>query len=319
MNTAQNSKIITNKKAVDKGESLAKLAFYRFRKNKLAMGSFIFIVVLILLAIFAPFFAPKHYAEDDFLSTYLAPNAEFWMGTDFLGRDVMSRIIYGTQVSLTVAIVGAMTSFIIGVTYGLVAGFFGGKVDEWMMRFVDVLYAIPTLLFIILIMVYFRAGKPEDFTGFKAIMYHFDESMGGMLFIFIGIGVASWLRMARIARAETMAIKQREFIEADISQGLSRPKILFQRIFPNIVGNCIVAESIEIPSYILFEAFLSFIGLGVNPPTPSWGAMIAEGMQGLRSFPYLILFPALAMTITVLAFNFLGDGLRDAFDPKLKD
>jgi len=188
-----------------------------------------------------------------------------------------------------------------------------------MMRIVDILYAIPTILFIILIMVYFRAGRPEDFTGIKAVIYSIDASMGGMLFIFIGIGLTSWLRMARITRGETMSIKQREFIEAAVSQGISKKRIIFKHILPNIAGQCVVAESIEIPSYILFEAFLSYIGLGVNAPVPSWGAMISEGIQGMRSYPHLILFPAVAMTIAVLAFNFLGDGLRDALDPKLKE
>ena len=143
--------------------------------------------------------------------------------------------------------------------------------------------------------------------------------MGGLLSIFIGIGLTSWLRMARIARAETLSLRRREFIEADLVQGFGTPTILFRRLFPNLLGTCIVAESVEIPSYILFESVLSFIGLGVNPPVPSWGAMISEGLEGIRSYPHLILAPATAMTLTVLAFNFVGDGLRDAFDPKLQD
>ncbi len=236
----------------EKGESLTRLAFFRFRRNKLALASTLFIVALVLGAVFAPWVAPRHFAEEDFFSTYLPPSGEFLLGTDFLGRDVFSRIIYGTRVSLTVAVVGALTSFIVGVCYGLFSGYLGGRMDEWMMRVVDILYAIPTLLFIILIMVYFRAGKPEDFSGIKEFLYQLDAGMGGMLFIFIGIGLTSWLRMARIARSETLSIKQREFIEADISQGFSKTRILFKGVLPNIVGTCIVAESIEIPTYILF-------------------------------------------------------------------
>ncbi len=305
----------------EKSENLTKLAYYRFIKNKMAVVSVIFIIALIIVAAFAPFFAPQHYAEEDFLQGYLAPgaNKEFILGTDFLGRDYLSRIIYGARVSVAVAIIGAFTSFVIGVIYGLISGYIGGKVDEWMMRIVDILYAVPTLLFIILIMVYFRSGKPEDFTGLKAFFYAIDDSMGGMFFIFIGIGLTSWLRMARIVRAETLSMKQREFVEAAVSQGFTKARILFRRILPNIIGPCIIAESMEIPAYILYEAFLSFIGLGVNPPMPSWGGMISEGIQGMRSYPHLILLPSIAMTITVLAFNFFGDGLRDAIDPKLKD
>ncbi len=303
----------------EKGESLSLLAWYRFKKNKLAVASSVFIGLLILVAIFADWVAPSHYAAEDFMSSYLKPGKDFLLGTDFLGRDLLSRIIYGARVSLSVAVIGTLTSFIVGVSYGIVSGYFGGKIDNLMMRIVDILYAVPTILFVILIMVYFRAGKSEEFTGFKALMYNLDASMGGMLFIFIGIGLTAWLPLARITRGETLAVKEREYIEAAVSQGIGRRRILFKRILPNIMGPLIIYASVEIPTMILYEAFLSFIGLGVNPPTPSWGGMIAEGIQGIRSYPHLILFPSLAMTLTVLASNFIGDGLRDALDPKLKD
>ncbi|MGA0401282.1 MAG: ABC transporter permease [bacterium] len=301
-------------------KSLNRLAFRRFARNRLALSSFLFLLILFLVAIFVDWLAPQHFAEEDFLATYLQPGEEgFLLGTDFLGRDVWSRILYGARISLTVAICAALASFIIGVSYGLVAGYYGGKLDEWMMRFVDILNAVPTLLFVILIMVYFRAGNPDEFTGFKAIFYEWDSQLGGLLSIFIGIGLTSWVRLARIARAETLSLRRREFIEADLVQGFGVPTILFRRLFPNLLGTCIVAESVAIPDYIIFESVLSFIGLGVNPPVPSWGAMISEGLEGIRSYPHLILAPATAMTLTVLAFNFVGDGLRDAFDPKLQD
>lgn len=302
------------------GESLNRLAFRRFARNPLALGSLFFLATLVGVALFADWVAPQHYAEEDFLATYLHPGEDgYLLGTDFLGRDVWSRILYGTRISLTVAFFGAVTSFLLGTSYGLVAGYYGGRVDEWMMRFVDILYAVPTVLFVILIMVYFRAGNPEEFTGMKAVFYHWDSQLGGMLSIFIGVGLTTWLRMARIARAETLTLRRREFIEADVVQGFRTPTILFKRLLPNLLGTCVVAESVEIPTYIIYEAFLSFIGLGVNPPVPSWGAMISEGLEGMRSYPHLILAPAIAMTLTVLAFNFIGDGLRDAFDPKLQD
>ena len=276
-----------------------------------------FLLILFLVTIFVDWLALSTSLKKT-SCTYLKPGEEgFLLGTDFLGRDVWSRVLYGTRISLTVAICAALASFLIGVSYGLVAGYYGGKLDEWMMRFVDVLNAVPTLLFVILIMVYFRAGNPEEFTGFKAIFYEWDSQLGGLLSIFIGIGLTSgygWLGLP----GQKPLVARREFIEADLVQGFGTPTILFRRLFPNLLGTCIVAESVK-PSYIIFESVLSFIGLGVNPPVPSWGAMISEGLEGIRSYPHLILAPATAMTLTVLAFNFVGDGLRDAFDPKLQD
>ena len=255
----------------EKGESLGKLALQRFLRNKIAMVSAIFIILLILVAIFAPYVAPKHYAEEDFFASYEMPGENFLLGSDFLGRDFLSRIIYGTRISLTVGVIGALTAFMIGLLYGITSGYIGGKVDEWMMRIVDILFAIPTLIVVILIMVYFKAGRPEDFVGFKRFFYDLDSTMGGILFVFIGIGVTSWLGMARLARGEALSLRQREFVESAVSQGLSHRHILFKHILPNVIGPCIIAETMAIPSYILTEAFLSFIGLGVNPPNSKLG------------------------------------------------
>jgi oligopeptide transport system permease protein len=188
-----------------------------------------------------------------------------------------------------------------------------------MMRAVDVLYAMPSLVVIILIMVYFRAGQPEQFTGIKAMLYRWDNALGGLLFIFVGIGITSWLQMARVARGETLAMKQRDFVESAVALGIGNSGLILRHILPNILGPCIVMETATIPGYILTEAFLSFIGLGVNPPTPSWGSMINEGYQAMRSYPHVILWPVVILTATVLAFNFAGDGLRDALDPRLSD
>lgn len=301
------------------GESLTRLALYRFLKNKLALISFFFIIFLILVAIFADFLAPMHYAEADFFANFEKPGERFPWGADFMGRDVLSRVIYGTRISLAVGIVGALTSFCMGVSVGTISGYLGGRADNWIMRVVDVLYSIPFLVIVIIIMVYFRAGRAEDFEGIKKAFYEVDTAMGGVLFVFIGLGLVSWLGMARLARGEVLGLKQREFVESAVSQGLGHRWILRKYILPNSLGTCIVAETMEIPMFILAEAFLSFIGLGVNAPTPSWGAMISDGLQSLRPHPHLVLFPTMAMTLTVLAFNFFGDGLRDAFDPKLKD
>ncbi len=302
-----------------KGESLSKKAWRRFLKNRLAVASGLFLIALILVAIFAPWIAPKHFAEDDIFATYEKPGELFILGADFLGRDVLSRVIYGARVSLSVAFIASLVSFLVGLIYGMTAGFIGGKVDEWMMRFVDLVYAIPGLILVILIMVYFRSGDPATFEGAKAVLYQIDASMGGLLTIFIGIAITSWITMARIARGETLSLKQREFVQNAVAQGISRPRIIFKHLLPNMVGPCVVAESVAIPDYILTEAFLSFIGIGVNPPTPSWGAMIAEASDALRSHPHLLFPPVIIMVLTVLAFNFIGDGLRDALDPKLQE
>lgn len=304
---------------LEKGESLGRLALRRFMKNKLAVLSAVFLIVLILSAIFAPLIAPKHYAEDDIFATYQKPGEEFILGSDFLGRDILSRTLYGARVSLAVAFVASLMSFSIGLLFGMIAGYLGGKIDEWMMRIVDLVYALPSLVLVILIMVYFRSGDPSTFTGLKATLYQVDASLGGLLTIFIGIAITSWITMARIARGEVLALKQREFIENAVAQGISRRRIIRKHLLPNMLGPCLVAESLAIPDYILIEAFLSFIGIGVNPPIPSWGGMIAEAAEALRSYPHLLFPPVVAMVLTVLAFNFVGDGVRDALDPKLSE
>jgi len=232
---------------------------------------------------------------------------------------VLSRLIYGARVSLAVALVGALISLAIGLAYGITAGYRGGRWDRLMMRIVDVFYALPTLVVVILIMVYFRAGQPQSFTGIKALLNRWDDALGGLLFIFVGIGLTSWLQMARVARGEALALMNRDFVQSAVALGASGPRVVLRHLLPNLLGPCIVVETATIPSYILTEAFLSFIGLGVNPPMPSWGAMINEGYQAMRSYPHVILWPVLALTATVLAFNFIGDGLRDALDPRLGD
>ncbi len=279
----------------------------------------VIVMALCITAIFAPLVAPYAYDEGNLWDNYAKPGAKYWLGADFMGRDLLSRIIYGARVSLSVALMGATVSFVVGIAYGLIAGYAGGKVDNYMMRLVDIGYGIPTLLLIILLMVYFKSTfasiEPGTFAG---MLGSIDNALGGMFFIFIGIGLTSWLGMARLARGMTLSLKEKEFIETARAMGASNLRIISRHILPNIIGPCIISQTLTIPAYILYEAFLSFIGLGVNPPTPSWGMMISEGYQGMRSYPHLVLFPALALSITMFAFNFLGDGLRDALDPHMK-
>jgi len=288
-------------------------------KNRLAVASGIFIILLIFVAVFAKYIAPYPYDKGNLLDNYALPGPKYLLGADFLGRDILSRTIYGTQVSLAVGFVGAFVSLLVGMTYGLISGYSSTRVDNLMMRFVDFLYAMPILIFVILLQVYFKAVARTGAGGpFLHTLVAIDNKMGGMFFIFIAIGLLNWLGMARIMRGQVLSLKRKEFIEAARSIGASDLRIIFRHLFPNALGPCIVAETLAIPGYISTEAFLSFLGLGVNAPRPSWGIMISEGYVGLRSYPHLLLAPAVALTLTILAFNFLGDGLRDAFDPRLR-
>lgn len=310
-------------------------AFLRLLRNKAAVLGGVVVIILIFTAIFADYIAPYSYSQQSLIDNNAVPswmpkvfptiksyariNNKYLLGADYVGRDLFSRIIYGTRISLTVAFIGPLISLVIGTIYGSISGYFGGRVDNIMMRLVDVLYAFPGLLFIILLMAFFRSTLARPAPGtFAYYIGQLDAKMGGMLFIFIGIGLTAWENMARLTRGQVLSVKEKEFIEAARAIGAGHLRIMFRHILPNVIGPLIVAETLAIPSYISLEAFLSFIGLGVNPPTPSWGLMISEGASVIRTYPNQAIFPALALAITMFAFNFLGDGLRDAFDPRLR-
>lgn len=318
-----------------KRESLWQDAFRRLLRNRAAVIGGSVIILLILMAIFATSIAPQSFDTQVLVDQNKVPewlvsifpamrpyakfSGEYPLGADYVGRDLLSRIVYGSRVSLTVAFIGPLISLFIGVIYGCVSGYFGGRVDNIMMRIVDILYAFPTLLFIILLMAFFRSTISDIQPGtFAYWINKLDESMGGMLFIFVGVGLTAWQTMARLTRGQVLSVREKEFIEAAHTIGASNMRIMFRHILPNILGPLIVAETLAIPGYIATEAFLSFIGLGVNPPTPSWGSMISDGSKAIRTYPNQAIFPALALAITMFAFNFLGDGLRDAFDPRLR-
>lgn len=318
-----------------KRESLFQDAVRRLVRNRAAVVGLTLIVILILMAVFAPLVAVKSFEVQVLVDQNVVPkwitnvfptmkpyarlSDAYPFGADYVGRDLYSRIVYGARVSLAVAFIGPLISLIIGVLYGSISGYFGGRVDNVMMRIVDILYAFPSLLFIILLLAFFRSTITDVQPGtFRYFMGKVDESMGGMFFIFVGIGLTAWQTMARLTRGQVLSIREKEFIEAAHTIGASNIRIMFRHILPNILGPLVVAETLAIPGYISTEAFLSFIGLGVNPPTPSWGAMISDGAQTIRTYPNQTIFPALALAITMFAFNFLGDGLRDALDPRLR-
>ena len=276
-------------------------AIRRIRRNKLAVVWFWIIIALFVVAIVGPMVSPYSYEDQDLENTFQSPTLQHPFGTDQLGRDLLTRVMYCSRISLAVGIVCAALNFLIGVTYGWIAAYFGGRVDDIMMRIVDILYGIPTLIIVILLTVLFK-----------------DKGVNPLVNVFIAIGLTYWLPMARIVRGEILSLKEREFALAAKTIGAPNNRILFRHLIPNAMGPIIVTVTLEIPSAIFTEAFLSYIGLGVSAPVASWGVLASDGTEAIRSFPYLVLFPALAISLTMFAFNFLGDGLRDALDPRLR-
>ncbi len=306
-------------------------AFHRLRRDPLVVVCSLYLIALIVVAIAPQVFAPQPYDQASFSDKLIGPGGvagdslaghRYALGADRLGRDILSRLIYGTRVSIFVAFMGAGISFLIGITYGLIAGYSSTKVDNLMMRLVDVVYAYPALILIILLQVYLTAlaqRSDSDMAGWQHVIVDLDRNSGGLFFVFIAIGAVNWLNMARLTRGQVLYYRQQEFVQAARVLGAPHWRIMARHLLPNVIGPCIVSETLAIPSYIYTEAFLSFIGLGVQPPIPSWGSMISDGYAALRAAPHVIFFPALALSLTMLAFNFLGDALRDALDPKLRN
>ncbi len=257
--------------------------------------SALFLLAVTFAAVFAPWIAPYAYDAQDTANTLAPPGGQYLLGTDRLGRDLLSRMIYGAQVSLFIGVATTALAILIGTAYGAVSGYLGGRVDNVMMRIVDVVFALPDLLMIILITV--MLGR-------------------GVTAIFIALTLVSWVTVARLVRGEVIRIKEYTFVEAARALGAGHPRILIGEILPNILGLLIVTLSFRIPVAILSESTLSFIGLGIKPPTSSWGTLANEGWKAIKFYPHLILFPSLAIFLTILSFNFLGEGLRDVLDPK---
>lgn len=280
-----------------KGRSLWDDARRRLLANKAAVVSMIILALIAVLALFAPWLSPHAYDEIYWERIQMPPDFanQHWFGTDGNGRDLFVRTLYGARVSLMVGILATSVSLLIGVSYGAIAGFFGGRVDNIMMRFVDIMYSLPFMFFVILLMVLFGRN---------------------IFLIFIALGAVEWLTMARIVRGQTLSIKRKEYIEAAHAAGVSNATIIRRHIIPNVIGPIIVYVTLTVPQVILTESFISFLGLGVQEPLTSWGVLIAEGARLMEPAPWLLVFPATFLALTLFCFNFIGDGLRDALDPR---
>jgi oligopeptide transport system permease protein len=281
---------------MSQGSSLWSDAWRRLLANKAAVVGGLILSILIILAIFAPWIAPHSYAYQNLELGAQPPSGDFILGTDTLGRDLFSRILFGARVSLLVGFVATGVALVIGVSWGIVAGYFGGRIDSVMMRIVDVLYGLPFIIFIILLMVIFGRN---------------------IWLLFGAIGAVEWLTMARIVRGQVLTIKNQEYVLAAQAMGVSNIQMFRKHIFPNILGPIAVYATLTIPQVMLLEAFLSFLGLGIQPPMSSWGTLIRYGVESMEEYSWLLIYPGLTFTITLFALNFFGDGLRDALDPKI--
>ncbi len=278
---------------LESGHSLWGDAWHRLRQNRLAVAGGAALFVLTVLCTSGPWFLQASYQDQNLDLGATAPGAAHWLGTDTLGRDLLVRLLYGGRISLGVGLSATFVALTIGVSYGAIAGYVGGKTDILMMRLVDILYALPFTIFVILLMVFFGRN---------------------IILLFVAIGAVEWLTMARIVRGQILSLKKMEFIEAARSLGLSNRRIIFRHMIPNILGPIIVYTTLTIPSVMLLEAFLSFLGLGVQPPMSSWGTLIKDGAEKMEEFWWLLVFPGSVFSLTLLSLNFLGDGLRDALD-----
>lgn len=299
------------------GTSLWRDAWHRLRRNKLAVFGMVTVGLMILATAAGPpiieratgytyDYIPSDPALIKALPPFTAPDGSFawthWMGTDNAGRDILARVLLGGRISLTVGIISTLVSLMIGIAYGATAGYLGGRLDELMMRIVDVLYAIPYMMIIIVLLAFFGQRSP----------------LGQLFLLFAALGAVSWLTMARIVRGQVISLKNQEFILAARATGVRPAKIIARHLVPNTLGPVIVYATLTVPSVMLLEAFLSFLGLGVQAPLASWGSLTAEGIQNIAIFPWQVIFPGATMALTLFSLNFLGDGLRDALDPQMR-
>ena len=278
---------------LERGSSPGRDAWHRLQRNRLAVAGGIMLLVLTVLCVAGPWFLRATYQEQNLDLGATPPSAAHWLGTDTLGRDLLVRLLYGGRISIGVGLCATLVALTIGVVYGAVAGYLGGKADAVMMRLVDIIYALPFTIFVILLMVFFGRN---------------------IVLLFVAIGAVEWLTMARIVRSQIMTLKKMEFIEAARALGYGHSRIIFRHLLPNALGPIIVYATLTIPAVMLLEAFLSVLGLGVQPPMSSWGTLIKDGAEKMEEFWWLLVFPGGVFSLTLFSLNFLGDGLRDALD-----
>lgn len=280
-------------------------AWRRLIRNRMAVLGGIVVLALLLAALLADVIAPYSPTRQDYSAIFQPPGSKYFLGTDNLGRDQLSRLIYGARVAVAVGIFTQLVILAIGVPIGAIAALAGGRIDNLLMRFTDIVYAFPDLLLIILLSTVLRENPLKNVWG-------------GLLIIFFAIGVVNWVNIARLTRGQLLSLKERDFVDAARALGGGSGHIIRKHLLPNALGPIIVSVTFGIPQAIFTEATLSFLGIGITPPNPSWGSMIQDGYQAIFAYPHLVLFPALAIAATLLAFTFLGDGLRDALDPRMK-
>jgi len=290
-------------------------ALARFARHRMAAVGAVFLAIIVLVAAGAPVLAPYRFDKQDLLATYAAPDARHLAGTDALGRDLLSRLMYGARVSMSVGLASTAIVLLVGVPAGLTAGYFGGTFDLLLMRVVDIVYAIPYLLLVVLLQTFFTAFLPAIRSGPLVWLRELNDSTSGVAAIVLALSLVGWLDVARVVRGQALALRHREFVQAAKSLGAPDRHVLITHLLPNVAAPIVIMATLLIPTFIIAEAGLSFLGLGVQPPTPSWGIMIAEGVDAIESYPRLVIAPSLMLAATLLSLNFVGDGLRDALDP----
>jgi oligopeptide transport system permease protein len=313
-----------NQKVV-KGASLWSDAWKRLLKNKLAVFGLVVLCLIALAVSFGPYLlqkfagiTPAGMPTSGDLFTSSPPSTRNWMGTDDAGRDIFARVLQGGQISLMVGIISTIVSLVVGVSYGAIAGYMGGRIDNFMMRLVDILYSIPYILIVIVLLSVFGGPNTPQWIQSLANNFGGGQGLSQIFLLFFALGLVSWLTMARVVRGQILSLKNQEFVMAARATGVSTPAIIFRHLVPNALGPVIVYATLTIPSVMLTEAFLSFLGIGVQAPYASWGSLANEGIKNISVFPWQLIFPGVTMALTLFSLNFLGDGLRDALDPQTR-
>jgi oligopeptide transport system permease protein len=313
-----------NQKVI-KGASLWRDAWRRLLKNKLAVFGLVVLVLIAVAVTVGPYLlqkfagiTPAGMPTEGDLFTSSPPTTRNWMGTDDAGRDIFARVLQGGQISLMVGIISTIVSLVVGVSYGAIAGYMGGRIDNFMMRLVDILYSIPYILIVIVLLSVFGGPNTPQWIQSLANNFGGGQGLSQIFLLFFALGLVSWLTMARVVRGQILSLKNQEFVMAARATGVSTPAIIFRHLVPNALGPVIVYATLTIPSVMLTEAFLSFLGIGVQAPYASWGSLANEGIKNISVFPWQLIFPGVTMALTLFSLNFLGDGLRDALDPQTR-